>query len=135
MSPTARDAYLQQARIARLVTLRSDGSPTIHPVWFKWDGATAAVFTSRGSEKVRRLRDDARVALSVANETSEPEWWVTIEGTATIEEDGGFALAEELLPRYYSAEKAAETLPRWRAAAADFVLLRISPTRITSSSA
>lgn len=134
MTPAERDAFLREARIARLVTLRPDGSPTVHPIWFDWDGKTATIFTSRASQKLQRIGRDPRVALCVANETGEPEWWVTIEGSATVEESGGLALAETLLPRYYSPQRVAETLPRWRAAAADFVVVRITPSRITSSS-
>ncbi|MGH2633069.1 MAG: pyridoxamine 5'-phosphate oxidase family protein [Tepidiformaceae bacterium] len=47
MTNDERDAFLHEARIAKLATLQSDGSPTIVPVWFEWDGETASVFTSR----------------------------------------------------------------------------------------
>src|SRR5262245_16481781 len=34
MTPEQRAAFLAQARIAKLVTLYADGSPTAVPVWF-----------------------------------------------------------------------------------------------------
>ena len=60
------DAFLQQPRIAQFVTLREDGSPTTVPVWYKWDGSEARIFTSRGTSKLRNIARDPRVALAVA---------------------------------------------------------------------
>ncbi len=133
MTREERDAFLYQTRIAKLATLRGDGSPTIVPVWFEWDGATATLFTSRTSAKIRRIKANPRVALSVEEPVGVSEAWVTIEGTATIEESGGIELARRLAHRYYTPEKAAKTLPEWEKSAANWVVVRITPTRIESS--
>ncbi|MGD9890000.1 MAG: PPOX class F420-dependent oxidoreductase [Dehalococcoidia bacterium] len=133
MSNEQRDAFLRETRIATLVTLDNDGSPVPVPVWFEWDGQQARLFTSRGSHKIARIRGDARVSLSVAEPVGVPEAWVSIEGTATVEQDGGYALAERLARRYYSAEKAADVLPRWERLAEQWVVVVIEPRRIRSS--
>jgi PPOX class probable F420-dependent enzyme len=127
------DAFLQEPRIGKLVTLRADGSPTVVPIWYEWDGETAAIFTTRGA-KVRRIQADPRVALSVEEPAGVAEAWVTIEGTATIEESGGIELARRLVQRYYTPAKAAETLPGWEKMAAEWVIIRVTPTRISSLS-
>jgi PPOX class probable F420-dependent enzyme len=132
MTPDQRDAFLTQTRIAKLITLYPDGSPTAVPVWYEWDGAHARIFTGRDSEKVRRILADPRVALSVEEPVGVPEAWVTIEGTAAIEE-GGIELARRLAPRYYDAVRAAAALERWETAAGSLVVLSITPRRIRSS--
>ena len=126
----AVDAYLREARIAKLATLNRDGSPNIVPVWYEWDGAMARVFTTRGSPKTKRIARDPRVALSVEEGVGLPEKWVTIEGTVSIEDGDALALARRLIERHYSAERIAETWPTWEAEAANWVLLAITPTRI-----
>lgn len=133
MTVEQRDAFLRETRIATLITLNRDGSPSAVPVWYDWDGEAARVFTGRRSGKIGRIRADPRVALSVAEPVGVPEAWVTIEGQAAVEEEGGIALAERLARRYYSAEKAAAVLPRWRQMAAEWVVIVIRPGRIRSS--
>lgn len=132
MTPEQTDAFLRETRIAKLATLNSDGSPTVVPVWFDWDGATATIFTERKSPKVKRILADPRVALSVEEGVGVAEAWATIEGTAAIEDEGGFALAQRLAPRYYTPEKSAAALAQWGRVADSWVVLRITPTRIRS---
>ena len=47
MTPSQRDDFLRETRIAKLATLNADGSPTIVPVWYDWDGQAATIFTGR----------------------------------------------------------------------------------------
>ena len=134
MNKDARDAFLRETRIAKLATLLTDGSPTIVPVWFEWDGQTAAVFTSRASPKVARILARPEVALSVEEPVGVPEAWVTIEGTAAIEETGGMELARRLAQRYYAPERAEAAITEWEQLAHLWVVVRITPRRIRSSS-
>lgn len=133
MTPTQRDSFLQETRIAKLATLNRDGSPTIVPVWFEWDGATAALFTHKASPKVARMRLHPSVALSVEEGVGVSEAWVTIEGTATVEPGGGWDLANRLAQRYYTAEQNRTVLPAWKRLADDWIVVRIVPKRIRSS--
>lgn len=133
MTMAQRDAFLQETRIAKLATLNRDGSPTIVPVWFEWDGTHAALFTHRSSPKVARIRLHPAVALSVEEGVGVPEAWVTIEGVATIESDGGWDLANRLAQRYYTVEKNRTVLPAWKRMADDWAVVRITPRRIRSS--
>jgi PPOX class probable F420-dependent enzyme len=132
MEKAALDAFLSVPRIGKLVTLRPDGSPTVVPIWFDWDGATATIFTSRTSPKVRRITAEPRVALSVEEPVGVSEAWVTLEGTATIEQEGGLALARKLIDRYYTAERVAEVWPSWEESGDSWVVIRITPSRIES---
>ena len=132
MPPAQRDAFLRETRIATLVSLHADGAPTAAPVWFEWDGAEARLFTSRRSPKIARLRADARVSLTVAEPVGGAEAWVTIEGTATVEDEGGMDLARRLASRYYTPDRAAAALASWERMADEWVVVRITPTRIVS---
>ena len=132
MADAQRDAFLQETRIAKLATLNEDGSPNVIPVWYEWDGAIARLFTTRTSAKVRRIRRDPRVALSVEDGVGAPEAWVTIEGVATVDETGGWELARRLAARYYDEARAAETLASWARIEGEWVTIRITPSRIRS---
>jgi PPOX class probable F420-dependent enzyme len=125
------NAFLNEARIAKLATLNADGSPTIVPVWFEWDGRVARVFSAENL-KVRNIRADARVALTVEEGVGVPEACVTIEGEASLTREGAFALAERLTPRYYPPERVAPTLADWGKMADRWWLITITPKRIRS---
>jgi PPOX class probable F420-dependent enzyme len=131
MTTEQRDAFLREARIATFISLYADGAPAAVPVWFEWDGGRARLFTGRRSEKIRRLQANPRVALSVAEPVGVPEAWVTIEGTAAVL-DGGWALAQRLAPRYYSADRAAQALAEWSTTPEQWVIVEITPRRIRS---
>lgn len=133
MTPQQRDDFLRETRIAKLVTLRDDGSPTVNPVWFEWDGKSARLFTSRGTGKVKRIAVNPKVALSVETGVGEPEAWVSLEGGAVVLNEGGKELARRLIERYYDDAKIAATWPSWEAGAANFVVVELTPSRIVSS--
>ena len=126
-------SFLAEPRIATLTSIYADGRPTAVPVWFEWNDGKALVFTSAGSEKVARIRANRQVALSVAEAVGAQEAWVTIEGLASIEDEGGMDLAKRLLPRYYSPERVAKALPEWEKMADQWVVISIDPTRVRSS--
>ena len=133
MTVEQHDAFLGGARIGMLSMLTTTGAPAAVPIWYEWDGERARMFTSRDSAKVARIRRDGRVCLTVAEPTGVPEAWVSIEGTASIEEGAGFALAQRLAPRYYPPDQAARTLADWGSSAAQWVTIVIEPRRIRSS--
>jgi len=114
----ARQDFLdRRARFAMLSTLRADGSPVTVPVWFEWDGIDVSMFCAVNSAKLSRLERDPRAGVLVANDVDEPEFWVSFEGEARIDQSGGFELAERLAGRYWDLDDPgrAETLEQWRA--------------------
>lgn len=132
MASTQRDAFLKEPRIGMLTTVQPGGGPFTVPIWYEWDGERARIFTHRASPKVARIRADERVCLAVAEPAGVAEAWVSMEGSARIEEEGGFALAQRLAPRYYTAEQAARALAGWQEMAAEWVVIVITPRRIRS---
>jgi PPOX class probable F420-dependent enzyme len=132
MSREQIDAFVGEPRIAFLATTRSDGSPTIVPVWIEWDGEHVRLFTDRSSEKIARIHADPRVCVSVAEPVGASEAWVTIEGTATVIDRGAMELAARLARRYYAAEKAEDTIRNWQKLADQWVIVEIRPSRVRS---
>jgi PPOX class probable F420-dependent enzyme len=79
-------AFLAERHLATLTTLRPDGTPHVVPVGFTYDPATgtARVITSGTSVKARQARDGGRAALCQVDGRR----WLTLEGTATVRDDG-----------------------------------------------
>ena len=128
------------ARTGKLATVRADGRPHVAPVWFALDRSTAgpgAPFgdvvcnTDAGSVKGRNIACDARVALCVDDDRP-PFTFVTIEGTATTDEDPDELRhwATVIGGRYMGASQA-EAYGARNGVPGELVV-RIRPTRVTA---
>lgn len=71
--------------IAHLATCH-DGQPHVAPLWYNYrDGGIEIATTGRKLENIRR---NERVALSVQkDDDGDPQWGVTVQGTATVIDD------------------------------------------------
>ena len=142
MTPAEVEAFLQNERTLILVSLRPDGTPVAHPLWFAKVGDAVYVNTRSDSLKFKNVEADPRVCAVV--ETGERYFdlrGVRIEGRcAPVENDDEMARVQEAL-----AEKdrrigsGMEDLPSWfsesrtdRLERSDRVLLRISMDRVYS---
>jgi PPOX class probable F420-dependent enzyme len=86
MTPEEINAFLDQtspALVGVVGTARADGSPHAVPVWYRWDGHLARVWTDEERLWVRNLRQDPRVAFTV-QEPKPPYAAVTMRGRAEI---------------------------------------------------
>ena len=136
MSDDERNAFLLDARLGILITLRKDGTPIGIPVWFEWNGEVVSMFAGKDSNKVARLKNNPTASLLVTNRVGEPESWIAFDGEVGISDSGGIELAEKLAPRYWDmsdANRAAE-LAIWREYADTFCLLTLTPSRIRTGS-
>jgi len=142
MSPAEITTFLESQRTLVLVTLRPDGSPVAHPLWFTTLGDAVYVNTRQDSLKLRNLvRDDRVCAVVEAGESYFELRGVRIEGRCTPVEDPdeiarvqaaqvekeqriGSGLGE--LPEWFSQSRA-RRLDR-----GDRVLLRIPMNRVFS---
>jgi nitroimidazol reductase NimA-like FMN-containing flavoprotein (pyridoxamine 5'-phosphate oxidase superfamily) len=61
MTSAEIEAFLDSQRTLVLVTLRPDGSPVAHPMWFVKVGEALYVNTRRDSLKSRNVSRDCRV--------------------------------------------------------------------------
>jgi hypothetical protein len=74
---------LRSNMIAWLTTVGSDGRPYTVPIWFLWDGNTVLIFSQPQKQKIRNLRNNARVTLAL-DDTKQGEDVVIVEGTADV---------------------------------------------------
>jgi PPOX class probable F420-dependent enzyme len=80
------------------VTLNRDGSPQVSVVWAGIDGDEIVMAHLREHQKVKNVRRDPRVSLSIETETVNAQGlteYLVVHGTARIDEGG----APELLQR------------------------------------
>lgn len=132
--PDAVEAFLGRPRVGTLI-LRS-GAPLGIPVWFQWTGSTIEMFSGTGAAKVRHLRQDPAASFLIANEAHEDEFWVAFDGTVTISDDGGIALATRLAERYWDLADPAKraALESWQAVPEAFCVLTLTPERVRVAS-
>jgi len=123
---------LAAAPVARLATLRADGTPRLVPITFALvDGLVCSVVDevkAKRTMRLARLADvarDPRVALVVDHYDQDWSrlWWVRVDGTAAVRTDGPerVAAVAALRAKYPNYEKAELAGP----------MLVISPTRWT----
>ncbi|MFC9061820.1 PPOX class F420-dependent oxidoreductase [Streptomyces sp. NPDC057074] len=121
-------ALLDGRNFASVATLGPDGSPQNSVVWIKREGDTVLFSSVDGRQKVRNLRRDPRISLSVYD-LANPYTSVEIRGTAEIVPDEGKRLPRDLSHKYLGIDPPAEQDEETR------VIIRVVPRKIVSFSA
>jgi PPOX class probable F420-dependent enzyme len=101
--PASARAVLESDALAHLVTLNPDGSPQVTLVWVGLDGEEIVAAHLPEHRKVRNIRNDSRVALSLETDDLNPiglAEYVVIYGTARITEGGAPELLQRLAHTY-----------------------------------
>jgi PPOX class probable F420-dependent enzyme len=105
--PDSARAVLDSPALAHLVTLNPDGSPQVTVVWVGLDGDEIVAAHLPEHRKVRNIRHDSRVALSVETDTRNAMGlveYLVVYGTARITEGGAAALLQQLAHTYLGPE-------------------------------
>jgi PPOX class probable F420-dependent enzyme len=101
--PQSARALLTAGHLAHLGTVNADGSPQVSIVWVGLDG-DEIVFAHLGAgQKIKNLRRDPRVVLSVEGTEIQPpglHQYLIVHGTARITDGGGPELLQELAHVY-----------------------------------
>jgi PPOX class probable F420-dependent enzyme len=90
---------LESSAPGHLVTLEADGRPQVTLVWVGLDGEEIVAAHLREHRKVRNLRRDPRVALSVEAGTRNErglDQYLVVHGKARITEGGAAELLQQL---------------------------------------
>lgn len=126
--PESARAVIESGRLAHLVTVNADGSPQVTIVWVGLDGDDIVIGKLMVDQKVRNIRRDARVSLSIEADGEDygMQHYLVVEGTARIEEGGGPALLHELAQRYIGPGTDFPPMPN----PPEGFVIRISPTRV-----
>jgi PPOX class probable F420-dependent enzyme len=101
--PDSARAVLESPALAHLVTLNPDGSPQISIVWVGLDGDEIVAGHLPEHRKVRNIRNDSRVALSIETDKRNAiglNEYLVIYGTARITEGGAAELLQKLAHTY-----------------------------------
>jgi PPOX class probable F420-dependent enzyme len=142
MTPNEIEAFLDSQRTLILVTLRPDGSPVAHPMWFAKLGGALYINTRRDSLKARNVSHDPRVCAVVEDGESYFELrGVRVEGACEEVTD------DDEIARAQAAQSAKDErigsgmreMPEWfagsreeRLGQGDRVVLRIPIERVHS---
>ena len=103
LTPELASLFDEGARPVHLVTLRADGRPHVTVVWSAVQDGEIVIAHLREHQKVKNVRRDGRVALSVitgARSSNGLDEYVVIEGIARITEGGAADLLQAMVKRY-----------------------------------
>jgi len=101
--PDSARAVLESDALAHLVTLNRDGSPQVSVVWVGLDGDDLVTGHLREQQKLRNVRRDPRVALTLETQVTNSlglREYLVVHGRAAIEEGGAPELLQELARTY-----------------------------------
>ncbi|MGN9789835.1 PPOX class F420-dependent oxidoreductase [Streptomyces sp. NPDC054847] len=91
------------ARYVSVTTFRKNGTGVATPVWFAVDGGELFFWTRTDSWKVKRLRNDSRVVVTVCDVRGKVEEGApTAEGTARLLDGAELGAVRKLLSRKYT---------------------------------
>jgi PPOX class probable F420-dependent enzyme len=101
---------VQSGRLAHVVTLNADGNPQVSCAWIGLDGDELVMMHTAEHLKVRNLRRDPRVVVSIESEERSEDgpdppfqFYLVVHGTATIIEGAAPGLAPLICANYGSA--------------------------------
>ena len=101
--PPAARALLESDAVAHVVTLDKGGGPQVTSAWVGLDGDEIIFATLPDQRKLRNLRRDPRIALSIPSTTIN-DWglleYLVVYGTARVTEGGAAEVLQHLAHTY-----------------------------------
>ena len=128
-------AFLDAGRDLQVASLNADGTPHLVTMWYLRDGEDLCFWTYSKSQKVVNVRRDPRITVLVATgEAYEELRGVSINGTATVEEDLDAVLAfgEKVYEKHWGPIDNDMVREGVRVMGAKRVVIRVSPVKTTS---
>ncbi len=127
--PESARELIASGALAHLVTIARDGSPQVTCVWVGLDGGEIVSGHLADHRKLRNVRRDPRVALSLEGTVVQPpglKQYLVVHGRARVEEGGAADLLQRLAHVYLGPDV---RFPPMDDPPPGFVL-RITPERI-----
>ncbi|MGE0680891.1 MAG: pyridoxamine 5'-phosphate oxidase family protein [Candidatus Binatia bacterium] len=130
MSTEELNAFLARPIIARIATVRANGSPQLAPMWFLYEDGVMYMSTRTYAAKVKHMQKNPRVAV-VVDEMVAPlkNKVVTIEGTVEVLTTGVKETTTRIYHKYAGVEGSA-TPQAQRSINTPRVILKITPTKM-----
>jgi PPOX class probable F420-dependent enzyme len=98
--PADVDAFLRRPNSAVIASLRSDGAPHTVATWYDWDGDRVLLNMDESRLRLRFMRRDPRVALTVFDGEDWGRHVSVLGRVVSIEEDVGLRDIDRLAVRY-----------------------------------
>ncbi|MFG2675598.1 PPOX class F420-dependent oxidoreductase [Streptomyces sp. NPDC048445] len=119
---------LDSGVFATVATLQPDGSPHQSVVWVGRDGDDVFFVTGVDKLKVRNLRRDPRLSVTI-NPPNEPYGYAVISGTARFESAGSRERMDGLAVKY-TGRTYAEQHPEPYAALPELITVHVTPEKL-----
>ena len=135
MTPDEMNTFLDVGRDLQVASINADGTPHLVTMWYLRDGDDLCFWTYAKSQKVVNVRRDPRTTVLVATgEDYEELRGVSINGTATVEDDLERVLAfgEKVYEKYWGPIDNDMVREGVRVMGAKRVVIRVSPVKTTS---
>ncbi len=131
--PTSHLDLLTQPIVIVLATVMPDGQPQVNCVWGLYDGTYIRLFTWRGTQKERNLRERPKATVLVVDPQN-PYRYLEIRGTVDeVTADGAEKLADRLTQRYVNQPTFfGHVEPEEKRREMELVACKIRPTRVVT---
>jgi uncharacterized protein len=97
---------IRRSKYVSLTTYRKDGTPVATPVWHVFDGGELIVVSEAGAWKVKRIRNNSRVVVTVCGLRGRiAPGAASADGTARLLDEAGTLAARKLLARKYLSSR------------------------------
>jgi len=104
MLPESAKAVVTSGRLGHLATINPDGSPQVTLAWVGLDGDEIVIATMPDQRKIKNMRRDPRVTLSIETSDKDPasglDRYLVVYGRATITEGGAPEWLQQLAYTY-----------------------------------
>jgi PPOX class probable F420-dependent enzyme len=101
--PEEAKALVRSEKLAHLATVNPDGSPQVTLAWVGLDGEEIVIGTLFDQRKLRNIRRDPRVTLSIQGAGRNAiglDEYLVVDGAARVTEGGAPGLLQELARTY-----------------------------------
>ena len=116
---------IEGKNFAHLASLMPDGSPHVTPMWVDHEGGLVLMNTAEGRVKLRNIRRDPRVTISIADQNN-PYDRVIIRGRVVAHtNEGAEEHIDKLAKKYTGANKYQRSRPDEKR-----IIIKIQPIRI-----
>ena len=94
---------LEGRHLAVITTIGADGYPQSTPVWYMPDGDSVGIIADTDSVKVRNIRRNPRISITIASE-GRPYRYVVFKGDAELHTGGLDDYPDRMAERYLGKE-------------------------------
>jgi PPOX class probable F420-dependent enzyme len=112
--PDSARELLESDAIAHVITIDDDGRPQVTLAWVGVEGDEVVIATMPEQRKLRNLRRDPRIALSVPSTTTNDLGlleYLVVHGTARVTEGGAAELLQQLAHTYLGPDVVFPNMP------------------------